>query len=1435
MDSDIIRQNKNDEFVNNSTYVNNNNNNNKNKVEIFRPENSNEEKEEKKKNCVMMFIEERGVKLKLKVNLDTGNTLKYPVVSTHILDDLVQIGLLSKLYKLKFAPIQVKGPDGRHLSVKGVLDFKIPIKTNLGKYLPFTQYYVLDNLVNDMNFGIQSMRALSCKWTFDLEKIIILGEEMKLLETVCNTDDGQVEIIVEEEKINNIKCQLGTENVLDLFSCEQILIPSKTVKYIKLINKEGTFQTDKDVIIIANNEFENKKMVISNPICLCRNNNLVIAVVNFFDSSIRIKKGEKIAYGISCDDNIQNLANQQERDWNDNNDRNEKYIDKGYINTIMKEEVKDRKYENQWDKQHFETPMKEREAYLMEKLDIKNNKLIREAKIEEKVLTLLLRYWCLFDITGLRIGKINSDIKHKITIEKGTEPIRQRPRPLNPIIEKKVKTQFENWERRGIVRKSNSPWSSPLVCILKKSGKLRIVADYRKLNSVSIKDSFPLPSINASLASLARQAVFSIVDSVDAFFSVPMEEESIQYTAVATPFSLYEWLKCPQGLCNAPSTYARVVYNALNHLSPEIAIVFQDDCCVVSKTCLEHLDNLEKVFQAYEKAGFILQINKCKIFQESVDFLGYRISREGLGTIPQYIKAIQKIEYPKTRKQVKAILGKFGYYRKHINNYTAIVKPLSDLLKGETIEKGQNEKINCPEDAKQAINIMKKKLTSAPILGFPDWKSNEMFRLYTDASKDCLAAIVTQKQRNKKGELVERTLLYDSKKTNNAQSHYPSNKLELLAVIWATETHKFLFFGRKFILITDHSALKQIRTMKCPKTLICRWLDMLSNFDFTVEHRAGKLIQHVDFLSRNNNPVRRADDETKEEETTCYLNSIILRYGDIEDTNWRELQDEDSSLRILRRWLENDELPNKHQLKLYSIELQRYAKIFDRLHIEDQNGILIRKTLEGENIEWSEKRILLPSGGIKIALAHYHSNPAAGHLGINATMKRLLNNFYHTRPTNITSKFIANCLECSRKRNTIGGNRKTQRNVMRSTQARYCMEIIYLDTFGPLHTTEDGYKYILTAKCGYSRYVWLLPMKNQNTDTILGEIERHIFAYFGLPDKIISDNYVSFTAEKMKDLCKKLNITFKQTTPYSPQSNSVEVTHRTMGQIFRAFEKQSKTDWKKLVPAMNLAINSMVNRITKHSPMFLMLGRPPRLERNILYTYHTDDEDITKRAMDRVEIMEKVFEEVNKNVETHLEYRIREYLEDDAKNFQEGKNVLVFFHTKGKPGISRKLQPAWSLPFKIQKRISPTTYELISLNWSKKPIKLLRSLSSIKLYEGSKTDFTGQENDYDEQEFYEQHEFEDINSASNIEQGPGYQPESTVERIRLKTGTWINRDVLTKKSIPTSEYDNDDGSEEIIDDNEVDKSRNDGTEELRYDKIEGARRSQRLLDKNVKK
>ena len=297
--------------------------------------------------------------------------------------------------------------------------------------------------------------------------------------------------------------------------------------------------------------------------------NLVISVINMFDTSVTIKKGERIATAISCDDKTQTHLDNALYD-------RLKSVDEQKVDQIVGSIGQQGNHQN-WstaDRTHFQTTINEKKEYLTKNLKLKQNKNIDTAEKLNRVLDVLIKNWEIFDITENRLAKCNTSVEHAI-ITTG-KPIRGKTRPLNPVLGKQVRQQLLTWEKKNIIKKSRSPWSSPIVVVPKKNGKIRVCADYRELNKVTIKDSWPLPNIEASLASLAKQTLFSVIDCKEAYFTIPLDKDSIPKTPICTQFGLYEFLRMPYGISNAASCFARAIHEALNHLGPEVCLPYMD-------------------------------------------------------------------------------------------------------------------------------------------------------------------------------------------------------------------------------------------------------------------------------------------------------------------------------------------------------------------------------------------------------------------------------------------------------------------------------------------------------------------------------------------------------------------------------------------------------------------------------------------------------------------------------------------------------------------------------------------------------------------------------------------------------------------------------------------------------------------------------------------
>ena len=319
--------------------------------------------------------------------------------------------------------------------------------------------------------------------------------------------------------------------------------------------------------------------------------------------------------------------------------------------------------------------------------------------------------------------------------------------------------------------------------VIKSNGSLRLTVDYRKLNEGCFRQNWSIPNIEETLASLSGNKIFSTLDCANAFNALPIEEQSKPLTSITTKWGNYQFNKIPYGMQGSSFSFAKAIAKILSRLPRTTAYPYIDDAILATKTFDEMLNNLESVLEAYNKNNLIIQSSKSNIFAKSVAFLGHEICEKGIAPVSSYITAITRPPPPMTAKEGKSMLGKFAYQKKFIENYSTIVQPLREW----TIEAERNPAKVPPMTRAivEAINILKKKLTSSPILSFPQWNSPHKFTVYTDWSNKAVGVKITQVQLDRESnKLMEKTLLYDSKLLNETQSRYCSNKGELYAILW---------------------------------------------------------------------------------------------------------------------------------------------------------------------------------------------------------------------------------------------------------------------------------------------------------------------------------------------------------------------------------------------------------------------------------------------------------------------------------------------------------------------------------------------------------------------------------------------------------------------------------------------------------------------------
>ena len=441
---------------------------------------------------------------------------------------------------------------------------------------------------------------------------------------------------------------------------------------------------------------------------------------------------------------------------------------------------------------------------------------------------------CEYD--GEKLGTVNN-VKHKIEIKEGQEPIAQKRYKETDEKGKFIKKEIEQMLKMGRIRKSWSPWSSPVTLAGKKSGNYRFCIDYRKLNNVTKSDAYPLPRIDELLEKYRTARWFTSLDLAAGYHQVEMAEEDKEKTAFICSQGLFEFNVMPFGLKNAPGTFQRLMDEILREYIGEFVIVYLDDIMIYSKDFEEHVEHIDKVLNKLRENNMIIKLKKCKFGERNIEFLGHIVGRDGLKPDEKKVEKIKKIKIPETITEIRSFLGLCSYYRRFIKNFVKIAKPLYNLVKKDI-------RFEWTEKQQIAFEELKMKLMEKPILDHPNFEKE--FILITDASGEGLGAVLAQKNNENK----EYVIAYASRSLVGAEKNYPITELECLAIFWGVQHfHKFLA-NNKFKIVTDHAALKGLMNAKIPKGRRARWVMELQQYDFEVIHRSGKENKNADALSR---------------------------------------------------------------------------------------------------------------------------------------------------------------------------------------------------------------------------------------------------------------------------------------------------------------------------------------------------------------------------------------------------------------------------------------------------------------------------------------------------------------------------------------------------------------------------------------------------------
>lgn len=868
---------------------------------------------------------------------------------------------------------------------------------------------------------------------------------------------------------------------------------------------------------------------------------------------------------------------------------------------------------------------------------------------------------------------IHRPYDHKIVLE---EPLPNHWSPLyrqNAEELQATKEYVQEHLQKGFIETSRSPFASPILCVKKPNGGLRICVDYRKLNSLTRKDAYPIPRIDDLLSRPAKAKIFTKLDIRAAFNKIRMDPDSEEYTTFRTRYGAYKCKVLPFGLCNGPATYQRYMNDVLIDYLDDFCIAYLDDILIYSENLATHKDHVKKVLERLRSAGLQADIKKSEFHTTRTRYLGYILTNKGLEVDPDKVEVLRNWSAPKTITGVKSFLGFTGFYRQFVENFSKTAKPLTALQSPATPFVWTSE-------CQQAFDQLRNALLAIPSLAHfhPEYPP----KLETDASDGVIAAVLSQEHPNGKWYPVS----FFSQTLTGSELNWEIHDKELFAIIRAFEKWRADLTSTRHLIrvYTDHRALEYFMSTKVLSARQARWLEVMSPFNFRIEYTPGSHNARADILSRREQDTIDLKTTQRDNRSQVMIAPDRLHPRINSDLAQDYLAKRSSPILASITAVQNPMTLGSLELIETLLQENRSSFLTERSelpkHYRIENGLLLY-----------QDRLCVPAGSVLCTrlIREAHDQVSTAHPSATKTYQ-ILARHYHWKGMETTCKrYVRNCIPCRR-----GHPRQHRLPGMLHPLPipSLPMQHLCID-FKDFPRDQRGYDQIMVIIDRLSKQAITIPChKTIDARGMATLFVQWVYRFGHTPDTIVSDRGPQFVSSFWSEFCRIIGTKVKLSTAYHKQTDGqTEIMNKYIDQRLRPFVSYYQDNWSDLLPMMDRAQSTLPHSSIGMAPYQLLFGSSPKQSWNWKpeKTPSTIPEKLNhKDALSLATRMHDAWKIAKENME-RAQDRMRSATNRHRRpvDWKVGDHVYLSTANLAISRPSRKLSERWEGPFEVLEQV----------------------------------------------------------------------------------------------------------------------------------------------------